>query len=213
MKVFLVRHAEGENSNLTWQAPSTGLSEKGVKQSEALAKRISQFNAIDTIITSDWERAKQTATIVAKAINIPIGIDGRLQERHQSSKIYGLPRTDPLAEKYTNDLIKNRSDWNYKWDLDEESFTELTERSIAFEKDLIKNSSQKSVMLFSHKAFLSALVCISVLGDKFDNNFFKNLFRSITMENTGISLLIYREEQKTWKLWYLNDYSHLSSVK
>lgn len=212
MKIFLVRHAEGENTGLNWQTPMTTLSLRGVKQAEILAERISRFKVIDVIITSDWIRSLQTAEIVGKALNKPVKVVEKIHERQQSSRIYGLPRNVPLAKQYWLDLSKNRNDWNYKWDKEEESLAELTKRIIDFQKQLIKNYSQKSVLVVSHESFLSGLVTACLLGVKFNNNYFKNLFNSIVIENTGLSLLIYREEQKTWKLWYLNDYSHRRSL-
>lgn len=212
MKIFLVRHAEGEGTGLNWQTPKTTLSERGVKQAEILASRLSKFKVIDLILTSDWTRAQQTTEIIRKTINKPVSVVEEIHERQQSSKIYGLSRTSPLAEQYWSSLIKNRNDWNYKWDNEEESSAELIKRTIGFKENLIKNYSQKSVLVISHESFLSGLVTTSVLGNKFNNTYFKNLFKSIAIENTGLSLLIYREEQKTWKLWYLNDYSHLGSL-
>lgn len=212
MKIFLVRHAQGENTTETWQTPQTPLSQRGIKQAEILANRLSKFRVIDLILTSDWTRSQQTAEIVGKVINKPVNVVEEIHERQQSSKIYGLSRTSKLAEQYWSSLIKNRNDWNYKWDNEEESSAELTKRVIGFKENLIRKYPHKSVLVVSHESFLSGLVTTSVLGNKFNNNYFKSLFRSIAIENTGLSLLIYREEQKSWKLWYLNDYSHLGSL-
>src|SRR4026208_1378939 len=121
MKIFLVRHAEGEKAGLEWQTPKTVLSKKGIKQSEILAGRLSQFKAIDLILTSDWTRAGQTAEIIGKEINKPVEVIEKIHERQQSSRIYGLSRTTSLAKQYWSDLSRNRNDWDYKWDKEEES--------------------------------------------------------------------------------------------
>lgn len=212
MKIFLVRHAEGDQSRLNWQTPSTILSSKGIKQAEVLATRLSNFKIIDSIITSDWARSQQTAKIAATLLRKPTIVTKNIHERQQSSRIYGLSRKSILSRQYWLDLTKNRNNWNYKWDNEEESMIELTRRSIDFKNMLIKNYSQKNVLVVSHESFLSGLIATCLLGDKFNNNYFKNLFNGITMENTGLSLLIYNEEKKIWKLWYLNDYSHLKSL-
>lgn len=52
MKLFLVRHAEGENVKELWQTPDTLLSEKGLKQAEALAG-LSRFKIMDELISSE----------------------------------------------------------------------------------------------------------------------------------------------------------------
>lgn len=212
MKIFLVRHAQGEGTTEAWQTPQTPLSEKGIKQAEALAS-LSMFKIIDEIISSHWKRSQQTAEMVGKVINKPVKVLEEIHEKEQSSKIYGLSRTDPLAEKYTKDLGENRNNWNYKWDLEEESLTELANRVIKFKKYLIETYSQKNISIFSHDMFLRILITACALGDNFDSDQFKSMFRSLNIDNTGISFLVYREEQKIWKLWYLNECTHIWTLK
>ena len=212
MKVLLVRHAQGENTDEFWQTPKTPLSEKGINQAEALAG-LSRFKIVDEIISSDWKRAQQTAEIVGKAINKQVNVFKEIHEKEQSSKIYGLSRTDPLAEKYINDLEENTDNWDYKWDSEEESLSELTTRVIKFKKRLIETYSQKIVLVTSHDMFLRIFISICSMGDDFSSDQFKSVFKSLNIDNTGISFLVYREEQKIWKLWYLNECTHLWPVK
>lgn len=210
MKVFLVRHAEGENSNVKWQTPKTPLSLKGKKQAESLSV-LSRFKHInmDVILSSKWRRAQETAEIVAEALSKPIETLDGIAERAQSSKVYGLSRNDPVSEQYLQDCIQNRNDWNWKWDKEEESFAELFKRAIKFKEYLIKTYPQKNVMVFSHDAFLSCFITACILEGGSEDNSSKKLFSSIALQNAGISMLIYREVRKSWKLWYLNDYSYL----
>lgn len=212
MKIFLIRHAQGEGTTEAWQTPQTPLSEKGIKQAGALAK-LSMFKIIDDTLSSDWKRALQTAEMVGKVINKPVKVLEEIHEKEQSSKIYGLSRTDPLAEKYIKDLEENRHDWNYRWDPEEESWTELVTRVIKFKKYLIETYSQKNVSVFSHDMFLRMLITACALGDDFNSDQFKSMFRSLNIDNAGISFLVYREEQKIWKLWYLNECTHIWSLK
>lgn len=209
MKIFLTRHAEGDRVSLNWQTPETVLSERGIKQAKNLADRLSRFNVIDLIVSSDWVRSRQTAEIVGKVLKKPVKVLKNIHEREQSTKIYGLSRNAPLAKKYWTDLTKNQNDWGYKWDKEEESLAELIKRTIDFKKLLVKKYLQKSVLVVSHESFLRGLVTTGALGDNFEDDHFKNLFNYSAMENTGLSLLIYKEAQKRWKLWYLNDHSHL----
>lgn len=212
MKIFLVRHAQGESTTKTWQTPQTPLSEKGVRQSKALAS-LSMFKVIDEILSSDWKRALQTAEIVGKIINKPVKVLEEIHEKEQSSKIYGLSRTDPLAERYSKDLGENSQNWNYKWDSEEESWAELANRVIKFKKYLIEAYTQRNVAVFSHDMFLRMLITVCALGDDFNTDQFKSTFRSLNIDNTGISFLVYREEQKAWKLWYLNECTHIWTLK
>lgn len=212
MKIFLVRHAEGKNTDLAWQRPEIPLSFKGKKQAEVLGS-LSRFKIVDTIITSPLKRSQETAQIVAKALNKPLSVVEEIHERKQSSKIYGLSRTDPMSEQYLKDCAQNRNNWDWKWDPEEESFAEVAKRAIEFKKNLAENYPQKNLLILSHDAFLRSLVATCVLGEEFNEVCFKRFFGSTAIENAGVSLLIYREERKSWKLWYLNDYAHLGTIR
>ncbi len=212
MKIFLVRHAEGEKVKELWQTPQTPLSEKGIKQAESLAN-LPRFKIMDELISSDWKRALQTADAVGKIVNKPIKIIKEVHEKEQSSKIYGLSRTDLLAERYMKDLGEYRYDWHYKWAEEEESWFELANRAINFKKYLIDNYLEKSVSVFSHDMFIRMLITTCSLGDNFNTEQFKSMFTSLNVDNTGISFLVYREKQKIWKLWYINECTHIWNLK
>ena len=212
MKLFLVRHAEGEDVIENWQTPQTHLSSKGKIQAEVLGK-LPRFKVIDKIITSDWKRTKETAEIVAKTLNKPVKVVGGIEERHQSSRIYGLSRIDPIAKQYSEEAMQNRNNWGWKWDIEEESFNDVVLRSQAFKEYAIKKYSQKSILVFSHETFIRLFIATCIFGENWGDDYFRRFYRSLTIEVTGISLLVYREDHKVWKLWYLNDYSHLGFVK
>jgi broad specificity phosphatase PhoE len=212
MKVFLVRHGEGENSRTNWQFPLTPLNEKGQKQAQVLGN-IPRFRDINQVLSSPWTRAQETAKIISQNLNKPLSVLDNLHERGQSSKIYGLSLSTPLAEQYSKDCFANRNDWNWKWDPEEESFVEVVRRAVEFKNYLINTYSQKSVLIVSHDVFLRCLMTSCILGGGQDEESFKKVFWSLNLDNTGISLLIYREEIKNWKLWYINDYAHMSLVQ
>lgn len=212
MKLFLVRHAEGKDVVEGWQSPSTPLSDKGKRQAKALGS-LPRFKVVDKIISSNWKRALETAEIAAINLGKQVEMQNDIEERHQSSKIYGLSRTDKVSEEYNNESIKNGRDWNWKWDAEEESLSDVCKRSLEFRNYLINNYLQKNILIFSHETFIRLFISVCIFGENSQNDYFKQFYRSTAIEPTGISLIIYREKTKTWKLWYLNDYSHLISVK
>ena len=206
-----MRHGEGENSRIKWQTPTTPLSEKGKKQAQVLGN-IPRFRDVDQILSSPWARAQETANIISQSLSKPLLALDNLHERQQSSKIYGLSLSTPLAEQYSKDCFANRDDWNWKWDQEEEPFVEVVRRVVEFKNYLINSYSQKSVLVVSHDVFLRCLISSCILGGGQDEESFKKVFWSLNLDNAGISLLIYREEIKNWKLWYANDYSHMNLV-
>lgn len=204
MKLFLVRHAEGENYKTHWQLPTTPLSEHGVKQAEALAA-INRFLNTTKTYSSHITRARQTADIIGKEVEVRNDI----YERTQSSGIYGLSRTDPLAMEYISDITKSTLDWDYKWDAEEESKNEVRARAIGFKNFLEENHAADSVLVVSHENFLKHFISTCILGAGEVTKELDKLYRSINIENTGVSLLIFSPETKSWKIWYINDYGHL----
>lgn len=208
MKLFLVRHGEGENFQTHWQSPDTPLSQKGKKQAEAVIST-HRFKDIEIIYSSNQKRSTETAEIIAKGFNKEFKVIDGIEERHQPSEIYGLIRTDLKAEKYLNELINTKNRWEYKWNSEDESFKELLERAVKFKKYLLKNNLEKNVLVVSHEAFIKCFILACVLGEKTDKDILLKLVRSLKVENTGISLLIFNPDTKNWKIWYINDYAHL----
>ena len=211
MKLFLVRHAEGENVGERWQSPETHLSEKGKKQAEVLGK-LPRFKVVDKIISSNCIRTVETAGIAAENLNKQVEMVNGIEERYQSSKVYGLSRNEDLSRQYLKEAQQNGNNWDWKWDLEEESFTEMVKRSVEFRDYLINNYLQKNLLIFSHEGFIRLFISTCLFGENSQADHYRRFFRSLVIEPTGISLLIYREEAKVWKLWYLNDYSHLGFV-
>ncbi|WP_243390730.1 histidine phosphatase family protein [Paenibacillus sp. GM2FR] len=72
---YLVRHAEKEK-----RVGDVSISTEGLKQAHMMALHFSKMS-IDRMISSPLNRAKQTAQIVAEAVNITVSEDIRLRER------------------------------------------------------------------------------------------------------------------------------------
>lgn len=212
MKIFLVRHAKGKDVVEKWQSPNTELSDEGKKQAEALGS-LSRLRIADKIFSSQWKRTIETAEIATKNLNKQVEILAGIEERHQSSKIYGITRTSSISENYIKENMDNRGNWDWKWDAEEESFNTVRKRALKLRNYLIDNYLNKNVLIFSHETFIRLFVTTCIFGEYDHIDGFRQFYMSTAIEPTGITLIIYREESKAWKLWYLNDYSHLRLVK
>lgn len=200
MKVFLIRHAEGENFETHWQSPSTPLSNRGAKQASAVS-HINRFENIDKVYSSPFARARQTAQVIT---NKEIEIRNEISERAQSSNIYGQLRTNPVSVEYVKALAKNTDSWDYKWDEEEESKNEVLVRAISFKNFLINNCLKKNVLAVTHENFLRVFIAQCIVGEDSNDQGFRKLYKSLSIANTGISLLIYNEDKETWSIGYLN---------
>lgn len=212
MLVYLIRHAEGENSHSNWQTPETPLSEKGKKQAENLGF-LPRFKNIDLILTSKWTRSLETAQILAEKLRKPHQVFKDIEERHQSAKIYGLSRHSKLAKQYSEGLTKHINNLDWKFNNDEESFRDVSYRSIAFKKNIIRKYSSKTLIVVSHEHFLTSFITACLLGDNYSDELYLKLVHSFVLVNTGVSLLEFREKHKKWRVWYINDFSHFKILQ
>ena len=82
MSIILVRHGETAlNASRVVQPPDTPLSERGLVQAEAAARRIAAM-APSALLASDMPRALQTAEAVARACALPLVTTPLLHERN-----------------------------------------------------------------------------------------------------------------------------------
>lgn len=211
MFIFIVRHAEGAGSKEKWQTPNSPLSNVGVKQAKNLFK-LSRFKRVDLILSSKWERAAETARIVSSLLNKPLELFDGINEREQHSKIYGADRLSDIGKRYREESIKNYNNLDWKFENDEESIRDVSTRAINFGKHLVKNHLNQSLLVISHEMFIRCFITTSLLGKKYEDSVFNKIYRSLKIANTGVSLLEFNEKGKVWKIWYINDFSHLGKI-
>lgn len=213
MKVFLVRHGatRDQADEKSWQFPNSPLTTEGKKQAKILAGRVKSWG-IDAIVTSKWKRAKETAEVVSKTLGLQLKALEEVSERRQSAKIYGAKLSSKTHQKYSKDFLRNFSlDWKF-YD-EEESLRNVANRAIKFKNRLIQKHLGGNLLVVSHDIFIRCFVAACILGDNYEDSAFIKIFRSLWLENTGISLLWFNEKAERWKVLYLNNYSHLKDVK
>ena len=82
MSIILVRHGETAlNRARILQPPDTPLSELGLQQAEAVARRLLSLRPAG-LISSDLPRAMRTAEAIARASGLPLESTALLQERN-----------------------------------------------------------------------------------------------------------------------------------
>lgn len=100
MKVYFVRHGkDDENYRGGWS--TLGLVPEGVEQAERLARQLKEKKVeygITRIVSSDLSRAKETAEILARELDLSVTFDVRLREADNGS-LAGMPNAEAL-EKY-----------------------------------------------------------------------------------------------------------------
>lgn len=167
MIIGLVRHGQTD-----WNAvgriqgqTDIPLNEEGIRQAKALGYRIaSEDRQWDAIISSDLQRAHETARIIAEAAHIPLlPGDERLRERY-FGEMEGLTRSERV-ERYG-------SEWPVEHVNGIEPMEAVRERAHAFVEQWRQEKSEMSLLVVSHGGLIAALLpllCESIGDDHIGN--------------------------------------------
>jgi broad specificity phosphatase PhoE len=209
VNVYFVRHAESQDNALRkHQVASVGLSELGIKQAKRVTQRLVTKN-IDAVISSPYERARQTAEFISAAVQKPIELTPLLTELKRPTAIEGRHYDDPEAVRIRSAIIANLHDpaWRYA---DEETFFDARERAIQC-ITFITQLDKSNVLLITHGGIIGMIIAVMLHGKEMGVGDFLKLRTFMRADNAGITLCKYMND-KTWKLITWNDCAHLECL-
>jgi broad specificity phosphatase PhoE len=200
--VFL-RHGESiGNAESRWQGQSDyALTEKGRLQAQALARRWkSEGVRFDLIIASPLVRARETAQIIASAVEARLELDTILMERH-IGEMEGLTAEEvrrrpqpPFVTPYDSIGGEGEGDWA------------LFLRAGQALQALLRRPPG-SYLIVSHGGLLNQLMnAIVGIAPHVDPSGVRFRF-----ENTAFARVTYYPYQHRWTIDALNDRAHLKS--
>lgn len=201
--VFL-RHGESVgNAEARWQGQSDYmLTEKGRAQARLLADRWkSEHVKFDLIVTSPLVRAKETAEIIASALNANMELDPVLMERNigemeglTMEEVRKIPQP-PYITPYDPIGGEGEGDWA------------LFLRAGQALHDLLRRPPG-SYLIVSHGGILNQLLnAIIGIAPHVDPSGVRFRF-----ENTAFARVIYFPHKHRWAFDALNDHAHLKSL-
>ena len=209
--VYFVRHGQSaDNVAPVFQSPDSPLNERGKRQAESIAQRVSKLS-FDALIASPFERAKQTAEAIARVTDKKAVYSELFVGRVKPTYINGKPYTDEKANGLWREWQKSLYMPGMRAE-DGENFDDLVARAdkaLAF----LQNRPEQSLVVVTHGYFLQTIVARVLLGELLSGEIFRNIQRTAAMENTGMTVLQYRErfeEKPAWRLWIYNDHAHLA---
>lgn len=176
------------------------LSKIGIKQVQLLASYWhTRKQTFHQIIVSPLERARQTAEILATALNVPVEIDPIWMERYFGS-------WEGLTSEEVHQLYSdfNFSDPTQRPGQDGESLLELYARANRALQSLLSRPSGE-YLIVSHGA-ITQMVLFSILGLSPVLNFQRLRFQ---IENTAFSNLSYDPHRQLWLIAGINQTPHL----
>lgn len=193
-RFYFVRHGETIlNAQHVKQGTEGRLSELGKRQAAAAGERLAPLS-IQKILSSPYERAKETVTIVNSSLNVPAEYSPLLAERRNPSDIIGKDRDDPSVAHIIDqvDLAYHSDDFRHA---DEENFLDLKERARMCLVYLILHGSTCNCVV-THHAFLKMLLSYMLYREELHVRAFVKLSFFNTSDNGGISVC----EFHPWKI-------------
>jgi broad specificity phosphatase PhoE len=145
--ILLARHGESDwNHERRWQGHADRpLTERGREQARALAQRLEDIH-LDAIYSSDLERTRATAEIVAAPRGLELRQLPALREVDVGSWS-GLTR-DEAEERYPNDFarwLRGGAGWR-----DGETYEEMSERVLRAIAQIVDEHPEGRVLVVSH---------------------------------------------------------------
>ena len=209
--ILFVRHGQSvDNASTVFQSINSPLSKKGIDQSKSIAKRLSKIQ-YETLIASPIQRAMETAVIISKKTRKDIVYSDLFVERIKPDEIDGKPWTDKKANKiwraweetlYTPGIRVSNGE-NY-----DDTIIRVDE-ALAF----LEKRPEQTLVVVTHGYFLRAIIARVLVGNNLTGKIMKQFQEKASMQNTGITVLEYKdafEEEYAWRLWTYNDHSHFA---
>lgn len=199
--ITLLRHGESVgNAEARWQGQADfPLTEKGRAQAYALAERWKREEVtFDHVIASPLTRTKETAEIIASALNLKVEFDPLWLER-DNGEFAGLTAHEvrqnfdhpPFTTPYDPVGMDGEGDW------------ELFLRAGQALHDLLKREPAR-YLIVSHGGLLNQFMH-AVVGVAPQAN---NTGMRFRFGNTAFAQLIYSPHQHRWAIDKLNDHAH-----
>jgi probable phosphoglycerate mutase len=201
-RILLVRHGEtDDNRNLVFQGQlGRGLNDLGRRQAALLAARLAlAAERPAAILSSDLDRARETAEILGAALGVSPTLDPDLREVHLGAW-QGLAHGE-IAARFPDEW----SAWRAGRDIRRgggETYAELGVRVFRAVSALAGAHPGRTSLAVSHGAALKSFVA-RVLGLTSEG---MRAFR--VQANTGVTL-VERDEEGVWRLLGWNDEAHL----
>src|SRR3989344_2445087 len=201
--IYFVRHGETEaNAKGLRQGPEGSLTDKGRAQALATAKRFPKKRGrAQIIISSPYERTKETAIILTQELKLPIEYTDLLVERKNPTEIVGHSGEERGVQE-----IVDRIDKSFHADAlrysDEENFLDLKERA----KRLlyyIEHRKEEKIIMVTHGIFLKMVAAYITLCEGLNASEYNKLSYFNPIDNAGIAICTYTTywfRRNEWKL-------------
>ncbi len=164
--IYIVRHGESIGNTIEvyskdhmreygkYQSP---LTPKGIVESQRLAEQLKTVQ-IDAIFSSDLNRAKQTAEIIAKNRDIIATTKSSIREMFMGKKYYSLTKLEKRELTKALKDLNEEEKLQHKYFPDTESGLEAVNRFMSFLHEIIPVFEGKTILVVNHGNVMRALL-------------------------------------------------------
>jgi probable phosphoglycerate mutase len=200
-RLIVIRHGETEwNIQNRFQGHlDSKLTPPGIKQAEAIADAL-KGESYDMIYSSDLERARQTAEIIASRLNMKVHAEKDLREINLGV-MQGLKK-DEFITKYPEVISKYHANPDYVIP-GGESKLQLYKRVTGILGKIIKKHKGHSILLIAHGGVLDCII-----RHTFDIPLNKE--RNFSLFNAGINRFAIANGE--WKMESWGETSHMRDI-
>jgi broad specificity phosphatase PhoE len=194
-RFYFIRHGETIlNAKHIKQGPEGGLAESGKQQAAKVGERLAPLH-IQKIISSPYERARETAEIINGYLHVPISYSPLLAERRNPSEIIGKDRDDPEVVRIVDqmDLAYHEDEYRFS---DEENFVDQKKRAKKL-LALLSSQGAHTTCVVTHHAFLKMILSYMLHREALHAGDFVKLSFFNVSDNGGISICEYHP----WKMF------------
>ncbi len=186
--IYFVRHGQTAlNKNGIRQGADGALTELGRNQSyEAAGELLNRKINFDVLISSPFERTKETSLIITEKIKVPIEYSELFVERRNPSEIVGHEKNEKEVRKIVDKIDKGFHSDDLKFS-DEENFLEFKNRAKKALKYLRKRK-EKNLIVVTHSMFLKMLMAYILMGDKLTAVDYVKLRYFDTINNAALTI-------------------------
>lgn len=207
-RFYFVRHGETLlNKEHIRQGEDGALSENGRHQAEHVGRYLKQF-PIESIISSTYPRAQETADIIKKYVRAHVTTSSLLAERKNPTEIIGKNTRDPEVIRTVDqmDLAYHDDDYRYS---DEESFSDLKKRARKCLALLARQGALHTIVV-THHHFLKMLIAYMLYREGLHAADFTKLSFFNVSDNAGITICEFNplkifSKTRGWKVISYNE--------
>jgi alpha-ribazole phosphatase len=202
IRLVLVRHGQTAwNAQKRYQGQSdVPMDETGLAQAKALAAHFADDKP-DAIYSSDLQRARDTAEVIARAAGLRFTRDPRLRECSYGR--WEAMTYKEIQERWPEDYTAWQHDPLTRFPPGGESLDQLTERVGSFVSELHNTHAEQKIMIVAHGGSLRALICYAMKLPS-------HTYWRLSLATGSVSELLLHSE--TAVLTLFNDQHYVSSI-